>query len=109
MKQNSFSMAGNVRLAPITDVQPAEVYGAHERRDQLNRLLRRRLSDELEGLIRKACQRGHAGTAEELLAVLRNLIDWEKQHFPHGRRPVDGMIERLAAEVSAAKACRDAA
>jgi len=110
MKQSSFSIGSNVRLGSVTAAdQRVEVYDPLERRDQINRMMRRRLSDDLESLIRRACQRGHLGTAEELLVVLRNLIDWEKQHFPHGRRPVDGMIEQLAAELAAAKAQRDAA
>ena len=109
MKQTSFRMAGSISLSPPPAEQRPEAYDPFERRDQLNRSLRRRLSDELETLIRKACHRGHLGTAEELLVVLRNLIEWEKQYFPHGRRPVDGMIERLASELAAAKARRDAA
>ena len=109
MKQNSFAISSNVRLASVAAHSGVEVYDALERRDQLNRLMRRRLSDELESLIRKACQRGHIGTAEELLAVLRNLIEWEREHFPHGRRPIDGTVERLVAELAAAKAQRAAA
>jgi len=110
MKQSSFSIGSNVRLGSVPGTeQRVEVYDALERRDQINRMMRRRLSDDLESLIRRACQRGHLGTAEELLNVLRNLIDWEKEHFPHGRRPVDGMIERLATELASARARRDAA
>ncbi|HTW70379.1 MAG TPA: hypothetical protein VME47_10865 [Acetobacteraceae bacterium] len=109
MKQISFSIRRDVRLGSIVADQQVDVYDALERRDQINRMMRRRLSDELESLIRRACQRGHLGTAEELLMVLRNLVDWEKEHFPHGRRPIDDMIERVAAELNAAKAQRDAA
>ena len=109
MKQISFSMGNGVALRPMATEQRMETYDPFERRDQLNRALRRRLSDDLEALIRKACQRGHVGTADELLTVLRNLIDWENQHFPHGRRPADNVLERLAAEVSAARARRAAA
>ena len=109
MKHHSFSMGASVNLRPINADQRQETYDPFERRDQLNRSLRRRLSDDLETLIRKACQRGHIGTAEELLTVLRNLIEWEKEHFPHGRRPVDGMLDRLSTELTAAKLRRDAA
>jgi hypothetical protein len=109
MRQNSFSIGRNVRLGPVAADQQVDVYDALERRDQINRMMRRRLSDDLESLIRRACQRGHLGTAEDLLTVLRNLIAWEKEHFPHGRRPVDGMIEGLAADLKAAKAQSDAA
>lgn len=109
MKQYSFSLARDVRLGPIAAEQSTEIYDPAQTRDYLNRSLRRRVSDDLESLIRKACARGHTATAEELLTVLRNLIEWEKQHFPHGRRPVDAQIERLAGEVAAAKLGRDAA
>jgi hypothetical protein len=109
MQQTSFSIGRNVRLGPVVADQQVDIYDALERRDQINRMMRRRLTDELESLIHRACQRGHLGTAEDLLTVLRNLIAWEKENFPHGRRPVDDMVERLAAELKAAKAQQDAA
>jgi len=109
MKQISFSIGRDVRLGSVVADQQVDVYDALERRDQINRMLRRRLTDDLESLVRRACQRGHLGTAEELLAVLRHLVEWEKEHFPHGRRPIDGVVERLAAELKSAKAQRDAA
>jgi hypothetical protein len=106
MRQISFSIGNSVNLRPINADQQQQTYDPFERRDQLNKSLRRRLSDDLEALIHKACQRGHIGTAEELLIVLRNLIDWEREHFPHGRRPVEGTLDRLAAEISAARLLR---
>ncbi|HUN43214.1 MAG TPA: hypothetical protein VMU81_23220 [Acetobacteraceae bacterium] len=109
MKQTSFSIGRDVRLGSAVPDQRIDVYDALERRDQINRMMRRRLSDELESLVRRACLRGHLGTAEELLAMLRNLVEWETANFPHGRRPVDDMVERLAAELKGARAQRDAA
>ena len=123
MKQNSFSMAGNVRLAPITDVQPVEVYDALERRDQLNRLMRRRLSDELDSLIRKACQRGHAGTAEEFSELLVALgfvpvaqvrkrrrtfhLDWQGHPVEVALDEVAGLGHFVELELSASEATLD--
>ena len=109
MKPTSFSMPRDVTLQPLNTERRLETYDHTEMRDRLNRAFRRRLSDDLESLVHKACQRGHIGTAEELLTVLHNLIEWEKQHFPHGRRPVDTILPQLAAEIAAAKAAHRAA
>ncbi len=72
-------------------------------RDRINRSMRRRMSDDLISLIRRACLSGHAEAAKGLWIVLRDLTNREaKQRFPHGRLPDEGMIEALAVEIAAA-------
>lgn len=71
--------------------------------DRINRSMRRRMSDELVTLIRRACLCGHAETAKGLWVVLRDLTVRELlQRFPHGRLPDHGMIDALALEIAAA-------
>jgi hypothetical protein len=86
-----------------------EVYDSALIRDRLNRSMRRRLSDDLENLIRKACLVGRLETADELLTVLRHLLDIEGKQFQRDRRIVEGMLEGLVAEIAAARARKDAA
>ena len=72
-------------------------------RDRINRSMRRRMSDELVSLIRRACLCGHAETAKGLWVVLRDLTIREaNQRFPNGRLPDQGMIDALALEIAAA-------
>jgi hypothetical protein len=72
-------------------------------RDRLNRTMRRRMSDDLVSLIRRACLIGHAETAKALWLVLADLTAREaRQHFPHGRQPDNDVIEQLGLEVAAA-------
>jgi len=72
-------------------------------RDRLNRSMRRRMSDDLVNLIRRACISGHAEAAKGLWVVLRDLLDREaKQRYPHGRLPEEGLMEALAMEIAAA-------
>jgi hypothetical protein len=72
-------------------------------RDRINRSMRRRMSDELVGLIRRACMLGHAETAKGLWVVLHDLTLREaKQQFPHGRYLENGLLDALALEIAAA-------
>jgi len=72
-------------------------------RDRINRSMRRRMSDDLVNLIRRACLCGHAETAKGLWVVLRDLSMREaKQRFPHGRLPDDSIMDTLALEIAAA-------
>lgn len=72
-------------------------------RDRINRSMRRRMSDDLVTLIRRACLCGHAETAKGLWVVLRDLTFREaKQHYPHGRVPEKSLLETLAVEIAAA-------
>jgi len=79
-------------------------------RDRINRSMRRRMSDELVGLIRRACLCGHAETAKGLWVVLRDLTLREaKLRYPNGRMPDKGLLETLAVEIAAASQQSDAA
>ena len=72
-------------------------------RDRINRSMRRRMSDDLINLIRRACMCGHAEAAKGLWVVLRDLTDREtRQKFPHGRVPDETLIQALAMEIAAA-------
>ena len=72
-------------------------------RNRINRSMRRRMSDELVGLIHRACLCGHAETAKGLWVVLRDLTVREaKQRYPHGRLPDDAIMDALALEIAAA-------
>jgi hypothetical protein len=74
-------------------------------RDRINRSMRRRMSDELVSLIRRACLCGHAETAKGLWVVLRDLTRREaRQRYPHGRLPDDTLVDALALEIAAAAA-----
>ena len=104
----SFSIR-NAALPPPPAERRLEVYDATAIRNRLNRTMRRRLSDDLENLVRKACMVGRHETAEELLGALRNLLELESKLYPRDRRIVDGIIETLAAEIASAKSRRAAA
>jgi hypothetical protein len=108
VKRVSF-LVRNAALPPPPTERRLEVYDASLIRDRLNRTMRRLLSDDLESLIRKACLIGRHATAEELLAVLRNLLVVESEQFQRDRRISDGIVETLAAEIAAAKARKLAA
>ncbi len=108
MKILSF-LIRNAALPPLPAERRTEVYDATAIRNRLNRSMRRRLSDDLESLARRACLLGHLDTAEELLAALRNLLGLESRRFPRDRRIVEGIIEALAAEIAAAKERKAAA
>ncbi|HTW69637.1 MAG TPA: hypothetical protein VME47_07115 [Acetobacteraceae bacterium] len=70
-------------------------------RARLNNSMRRRMSDDLVNLIRRACLCGHAETAKGLWMVLRDLTLREaKQDYPNGRLPDKGLLESLAAEIT---------
>ncbi len=85
------------RAAPENQVSEAVI------RDRINRTMRRRMSDDLVALIRRACVSGHAETAKGLWVVLRDLTDREaKQRYPHGRIPDKTMMDELALEIAAA-------
>ena len=72
-------------------------------RDRINRSMRRRMSDDLVSLIRRACLCGHAEAAKGLWVVLRDLTGREaKQQHPHGRLPDEGLLDALAIEIAAA-------
>lgn len=108
MRRVSFFIR-NAALPPPAAERRLEVYDSSVIRDRLNRSMRRRLSDDLDSLIRKACLVGRHDTADELLTVLRHLLDIESRQFQRDRRIVEGMLEGLAAEIAAARARRDAA
>ncbi|HUN41538.1 MAG TPA: hypothetical protein VMU81_14715 [Acetobacteraceae bacterium] len=72
-------------------------------RARLNNAMRRRMSDDLVNLIRRACMCGHAETAKGLWMVLRDLtLREEKQQYPNGRLPQKGILETLALEIAQA-------
>ena len=72
-------------------------------RERINRSMRRRMSDELVTLIRRACLSGHAETAKGLWVVLRDLTFREaKQRYPNGRIPDKDLLDALAMEIAAA-------
>jgi hypothetical protein len=108
MKRVSFFLRNAVMSPPPTE-RRLEVYDASVIRDRLNRTMRRRLSDDLETLIRKTCLVGHPATAEELLTVLRNLLLIEGERFSRDRRIADGVLERLEIEIAAARSRKQAA
>ena len=56
---------------------------------RLNRTMRRRLSDDLAALAERACQMGHHDTADELLTVLRNLLERELETHPPRQETLD--------------------
>jgi hypothetical protein len=99
----------NAALPPPPTERRLEVYDAAVIRNRLNRTMRRRLSDDLETLIRKACLVGRLDTADELLITLRHLLDIEGQQFQRDRRITDGVLEGLSAEITAAKSRKAAA
>ncbi len=102
MRQYSFSLGRNASFKRPDAERPLLAEDAIIR-DRLNRSMRRRMSDDLANLIRRACISGHVETAEKLLDALHDLVDRETEQFPHGRRPNVNIIETLAAEISAAK------
>jgi len=61
--------------------------------------VRRRITDEIGNLVRRACQTGHNELAADLLGVLRNQVAREKQEFPDGRRPAEEALRDLATEI----------
>ena len=65
-------------------------------RDRLNRAMKRRLSDDVESLFNRACLVADLDTAEELLALLRDMLEREGRKFPRDRRLNEGLIRRLA-------------
>ena len=108
MRRVSF-LVRNAALPPPPTERRLEVYDSSVIRDRLNRTMRRRLSDDLETLIRKACMVGRHDTADELLITLRNLLDVEGRQFQRDRRIAEGTLESLAAEIAAARLRRAAA
>jgi len=85
------------QVAAVNQVSEAAI------RDRISRSMRRRMSDELVNLIRRACLCGHAETAKGLWVVLRDLAAREaKQRYPHGRVPDKSMMDALALEITAA-------
>jgi hypothetical protein len=108
VKRISFFLRNPAMTPPPTD-RRLEVYDASVIRDRLNRSMRRRLSDDLGTLIRKACLVGQAAIAEELLTVLRHLLAAEGERFTRDRRIVEGVLERLESEIAAAKSRKLAA
>lgn len=78
-------------------------------RDRLSRSMRRRMSDDLVSLIRRACMCGHTETAKGLWVVLRDLTAREAaQRYPHGRIPEKNMMDQLAIEIAAAVQAKQA-
>ena len=89
------------RATPITSVdsdRPLTVYDPVTLGNRLNRYLKRRLSDDLEGLVHTAYLGGDLQTAEELFVVLQNKLQRDFQKYPRDRRVADDLIERIAAE-----------
>ena len=81
---------------------------------RLNRTMRRRLSDDLVALTERACQMGHHETAEELLGVLRNLLERELETHNPRQETLDALdrvskFVRQAREAFPSALSRDAA
>lgn len=108
MRRISFFLR-NAAMTPPPAERRLEVYDLSLIRDRLNRTMRRRLSDDLETLIRKSCLVGHPDTAEELLTVLRNLLLIESERFGRDRRIADGVLEKLELEIAATRSRKLAA
>lgn len=108
MKRVSFFVR-NAALPPPPTERRLEVYDTSVIRDRLNRSMRRRLSDDMEVLIRKASMLGRHAVAEDMLAVLTKLLDAETKQFQRDRRITEGVIEGLAAEIAASRARKIAA
>ena len=68
---------------------------------RLAHTVRRRITDEIGNLVRRACQTGHQELAADLLGVLRNQVAREKEQFPDGRRPAEDVLRELATEIEA--------
>jgi hypothetical protein len=81
---------------PQLQVDPAVIQA------RLNRTMRRRLSDDLVALTERACQMGHHDTAEELLGVLRNLLQRELETHPARQETLDA-FERVSRFVQQAR------
>ncbi len=96
-------------MPPPSTERRLDVYDSSVIRDRLNRSMRRRLSDDLENLVRKACMVGRHDTAEELLVTLRNLLAIETQQFKRDRRVADNLVEELAAEIATSRSRKAAA
>lgn len=72
-------------------------------RERISRSMRRRMSDDLVNLIRRACLSGHAEAAKGLWVVLRELSDREaRERLRHGRPPDEALLEALAIEIATA-------
>jgi hypothetical protein len=109
MRGFSFSVIRGTSLTPTATKRRGETYDAAAISDRLNRSMRRRLSDDLVNLIRRACRSGHLTTAERLVDVLRDLFTIEKQQFPRRLHPTESVIETLIDEIAVAKARKSAA
>ena len=97
------------RATPITSVdsdRPLTVYDPVTLGNRLNRYLKRRLSDDLEGLVHTAYLGGDLQTAEELFVVLQNKLQRDCQKYPRDRRVSDDLIRRIAAELEKRRAMK---
>ena len=109
MRAFSFCVGRGASLTAAAAGGRVNTYDPASIRERLNRSMRRRLSDDLINLIRRACLSGHIQAAEGLLTVLIDQLAREKQQFPRGRRPDEDVIEVLRGEIESSKARRDAA
>jgi len=73
----------------------AVVYDPAALRERLNRTMKRRLSDDVESLFNRACLVSDLDTAEELLTLLKGMLEREGQKFARDRRFAEDLIERL--------------
>jgi hypothetical protein len=99
----SFALGRDARFNPSAAARPPLIDDARMQ-DRLNRSMRRRMSDDLVNLIRRACFSRHVETATGLLKVLDELMAWENQHFPNcPRAGYETLIRDLAVEIAAAR------
>ncbi len=106
MRGFSFAVRRDAGLKPAE--RRLEVYDPAAVQNRLNRSMRRRFTDDLGNLIRRACLSGHIEAAQNLLDVLRDQFEREKQQFPQGRMPAELLLQELAREIAAASGKRAA-
>jgi hypothetical protein len=104
MSRFSFLLSHSASIKAPDPKRELGLYDPATIRDLLNRVMKRRLSDDLESLCQKARLAGDLRTARGLLAVLADLVQREDKRFARDRRVSDGMIERLTAELNDAEA-----
>jgi hypothetical protein len=93
-------------MTPADPDRPLGVYDPVAVRNRLNRYMKRRLSDDLEGLVHAACLGGDLEMAEELLAALRHKLQRDCEKYGRDRRMAGDLIERIAAELENHKAMK---
>jgi hypothetical protein len=99
----SFAVRRDARINPSATAQRPLIDDA-QIQARLNRSMRRRLSDDLGNMIRRACFSRHTETARGLLQVLNELMAWEDRQFPNcPRAGYETLMRDLTAEIVAVR------